>query len=205
MGFRECLLQANSFLPAMDKHFDTLRFELIDPYEAKEKWTTEFHRTGRKAVRIYVNDKELNALLVELEDQEDGTTTPTDPADVYGHNGLELAKYLKSKSAASYGASLCCCSDFGRRGPHKFPLKLREKSYPLVFTHQKTHQKKIDTIPTMRQMCCFLLAGECLCPKQRQQCSCPSAGTKRSNMLQKLALASSVLVLGSSLLTGCAQ
>lgn len=54
-------------------------------------------------------------------------------------------------------------------------------------------------------MCCFLLAGECLCPKQRRQCSSPSAGTKRSNMLQKLALASSVLVLGSSLLTGCAQ
>ena len=82
------LLQATGLLPAMVKHFDTLRFELIDPYEAKEKWAVEFHRTGRHVVRIYVNGKELNALLVELEDQEDGTATPTDPADVYGHIGL---------------------------------------------------------------------------------------------------------------------
>ncbi len=117
----------------MDKHFDTLRFELIDPYEAKEKWATEFHRTGMKAVRIYVNDKELNALLVELEDQEDGTTTPTDPADVYGHNGLELAKYLKSKSAASYGASLCCCSDCGDEGCWGVRAKVRESEDEVVW------------------------------------------------------------------------
>lgn len=58
-------LQAHSLLPDMEKHFDTLRFELIDPYEAKEKWAVEFYGPGQHAVRIFVNDKELNALFVE--------------------------------------------------------------------------------------------------------------------------------------------
>ena len=50
----------------MEKHFDTLRFELIDPYEAKEKWAVEEYFPGLHAVRIYVNNKELNSLFVEL-------------------------------------------------------------------------------------------------------------------------------------------
>lgn len=100
----------------MDKNFDTIRFELFDPYEAKEQWAVDLHRTGYHAVRIYVNDKELNALLVELEDKEDGETTPSDPAHVYGHIGLWLAEELKKESADSYGASLCCCSVCGDEG-----------------------------------------------------------------------------------------
>ena len=54
----------------------------------------------------------------------------------------------------------------------------------------------------MWHACIFLLAGECLCPKQRQQCSSPSAETKRSNMLQKLALLSAV-VCASFSMVGC--
>lgn len=100
----------------MDKNFDTIRFELFDPYEAKEQWAVDLHRTGYHAVRIYVNDKELNALFVELEDKEDGETTPSDPAHVYGHIGLWLAEELKKESADSYGASLCCCSVCGDEG-----------------------------------------------------------------------------------------
>ena len=60
------LLQATGLLPDMEKHFDTLRFELIDPYEAKEKWAVEEYFPGLHAVRIYVNNKELNSLFVEL-------------------------------------------------------------------------------------------------------------------------------------------
>lgn len=115
------------------KHFDTLRFELIDPYEAKETWAVEFYGPGQHAVRIFVNNKELNALFVELEDQEDGTTTPTDPADVYGHIGLWLAKYLKSESAASYGVSLCCCSGCGEEGCWGVRVKVRESEDEIVW------------------------------------------------------------------------
>lgn len=126
------LLQANSSLPAMEKHFDTLRFELFDPYEAKEDWAIDYG-PGRHAVRIYVNDKELNALFVELEDQEDGTATPTDPSDMYGHTGLGLAKALKSKSAASYGVYLCCCSSCGEEGCWGVLAKVRESDAEVVW------------------------------------------------------------------------
>ena len=100
----------------MEKHFDTLRFELFNPYEEKERWAVYFDLPEVDGVKIYVNDKELNAPLVELEDKEDGSTTPSNPADVYGHTGLMLARHLEDESAASYGASVCCCSDCGDEG-----------------------------------------------------------------------------------------
>lgn len=121
------------FLPAMEKHFDTLRLELIDPYEAKEKWAVEEYFPGLHAVRIYVNNNELNSLFVELEDKEDGTTRPTQPSDMYGHVGLWLAKDLKSESAASYGVSLCCCSDCGDEGCWGVRAKVRENEDEVVW------------------------------------------------------------------------
>ena len=127
------LLQAKCLLPAMEKHFDTLRFELIDPYEAKEKWAVEEYFPGLHAVRIYVNNKELNSLFVELEDKEDGTTRPTQPSDMYGHVGLWLAKDLKSESAASYGVSLCCCSSCGDEGCWGVRAKVRESDEEVVW------------------------------------------------------------------------
>ena len=127
------LLQATGLLPDMEKHFDTLRFELIDPYEAKEKWAVEEYFPGLHAVRIYVNNKELNSLFVELEDKEDGRTRPTQPSDMYGHVGLWLAKDLKSESAASYGVSLCCCADCGDEGCWGVRAKVRESEDEIVW------------------------------------------------------------------------
>lgn len=125
----------------MDKNFDTIRFELFDPYEAKEQWAVDLHRTGYHAVRIYVNDKELNALLVELEDKEDGETTPSDPAHVYGHIGLWLAEELRKESADSYGASLCCCSVCGDEGCWGVRAKVRETDDEVVW-HGFEHEHR---------------------------------------------------------------
>ena len=61
----------------MKKHYDTLRFEIFDPYEAKETWAVEFNERNWHSVKIFVNDNELNALLVGLEDKEKGVVTPS--------------------------------------------------------------------------------------------------------------------------------
>ena len=47
----------------MKKHYDTLRFEIFDPYEAKETWAVEFNERNWHSVKIFVNDNELNALI----------------------------------------------------------------------------------------------------------------------------------------------
>lgn len=47
----------------------------------------------------------------------------------------------------------------GGKGSSKVSFENKEKSRSSVFTHQKTNQKKIDTLSTMRHTCVFLLAG----------------------------------------------
>ena len=42
----------------MEKSYDTLRFELINPQEEKEPWARDLSPDCDPAVRIYVNDKE---------------------------------------------------------------------------------------------------------------------------------------------------
>lgn len=127
------LLQANSLLPAMEKHFDTLRFELIDAREAKEPWTLEYYHPGEHAVIIYVNDKDLNALLVELEDKEDGVTSPTDPTEVYGHISLWLSRELEPKQAVSDGIYLSCCSVCGDADCWGVRAEVRENDDEVVW------------------------------------------------------------------------
>ena len=127
------LLQATGLLPAMEKHFDTLRLELIDARKAKEPWALDYYVPGEHAVIIYVNDKDLNALFVELEDQEDGATSPTDPTEVYGHITLWLSRELEPKQAVSYGISLSCCSVCGDEGCWGVRAEVRESVDEVVW------------------------------------------------------------------------
>ena len=110
----------------MEKHYDTLRFEIFDPYEAKETWAVEFDKRNWHSVKIFVNDNELNALLVGLEDKEKGVVTPTNPANEYGHNGVYIVDQLESDYADSYGASVCCCAGCGEEGCWGIRVKVRK-------------------------------------------------------------------------------
>lgn len=95
----------------MVKKFNTLRFELFDAAEEHEKWILEFGYKSYPAVKIFVDDRELNSLLVEIEDRE-MNLHHENANEVYGHlSPPVLLNELTSGSAAEYGAFLNCCSD----------------------------------------------------------------------------------------------
>lgn len=123
----------------MEKRFDTLRFEIFDPYEAKEPWAVEFNKRNWHSVKIFINDKELNALLVGLEDKEKGVLTPTNSANEYGHNGVYIVDQLESDYADSYGASVCCCADCGEEGCWGIRVKVRKNEHEVVW-HDFEHE-----------------------------------------------------------------
>lgn len=125
----------------MKKQFDTLRFELLDPYKAREKYAVKFNYRNCRAVKILVNDKDLNTLLVELEDKEDGVDNPTNPADMYAHIGLYVLEQLKSEYASTYGASLCCCSDCGEAECWGVTAKVRKSDQEVVW-HDFEHEHR---------------------------------------------------------------
>ena len=126
----------------MEKYFDTLRFELFDPYEAGERWAVEYNHPDCRTVKIFINNKELNSLLVELEDKEDGVDNPTDSANVYGHIGpYYLLKQLKSEFASNYGASLCCCAECGDDGCWGVTTKVHESEQEVVW-HDFEHEHR---------------------------------------------------------------
>ena len=124
----------------MERHFDTLRFEHFDAHEANEPWAVEYYHSGEHALKIYVNDKDLNAIFVELEAREDGATSPTDPAEVYGHITLWLSRELETKRAVSFGISLSCCAVCGDEGCWGVRAKVRENEDEVVwygFEHER--------------------------------------------------------------------
>lgn len=101
----------------MIKIYDKLHFALCDPFAEKELWTQEYGSLGNYALKIFVNGKELNVLLVALEDKEDRVKKPTKPAAMYGHNGLAyMLHMLQSDYAATEGVPLNCCSSCGFEG-----------------------------------------------------------------------------------------
>lgn len=52
------------------KKFNVLRFALFDAAEDHEAWTRSYGYTSSPAVKIFVDDRELNSLFVEIEDRE---------------------------------------------------------------------------------------------------------------------------------------
>lgn len=69
----------------MSQKYDTLVVELFDAKAAGEPWTDEkIEDPTVPCLKFIVNGRELNEILVAIEDSIKGTHD-TDPASVYGH------------------------------------------------------------------------------------------------------------------------
>lgn len=122
----------------MKKQYDELRFELCYPYEEKEKWAVDYEKPGIHGLKIFVNGKELNALLIELEDKENGDGEHTDPAEVYGHNCLGIALYeFQSHVRDPDGVLLCCCAQCACDGCNDVRAQIYMGSREVVWHHFK--------------------------------------------------------------------
>lgn len=127
----------------MTKKYDTLRFELCDPYEEKEPWLQEDGKPGSVAVKIFVNDQELNALLVAWEDKVNEADRPTNPVAWYGHNEPSyLLEQLQSEDedARTYGVPVNRCSQCGFEGCWEVRTKIRVTASEVVW-HDFTHSR----------------------------------------------------------------
>ena len=125
----------------MAKKFNTLRFELFDAAEEHEKWILGLGYKSYPAVKIFVDDRELNSLFVEIEDREKNLHHKN-ANEVYGHHSpYALQNELTSSSVAECGAFLNCCSDCGFPdcwGVNTFPLITQDFVIWQRFTH--THK-----------------------------------------------------------------
>lgn len=121
----------------MPQSFDTLRFEIFDPVSAREPWAVQYASPGEHAVRILVNGRDLNALLTELEDREDGLDAPCpdEGGGRYGHVGLWLHRELTERYRDALGAPVCCCAECGEVGCDGVCVHVRADDREVVWHH----------------------------------------------------------------------
>lgn len=97
----------------MSQQYDTISFELFDAQKAGEPWTKRYGSSAVWTVKILVNGKELDALLVFIEDAINNVKN-TDPAKVYGHLIAMGLLHQLTQSAVKhkeYGGFINRCAD----------------------------------------------------------------------------------------------
>lgn len=97
----------------MERKFNTLQFELFDAVAAGEEWALDPGFSSNPAVRILIDGRDLNAILVEAEARFEGLS-PWRADSEYGHmsarvllGGLRPRKGLRP--GETHWADLSCC------------------------------------------------------------------------------------------------
>ncbi|MCG5031540.1 hypothetical protein MAF45_08805 [Mesosutterella sp. OilRF-GAM-744-9] len=142
----------------MERTFNTLDFEHFDAVAADEKWAVEYRQPRCPAVRILIDGRDLNEMIVEAEARFKGEP-PRNPDDEYGHESARsLLKELKPSEGwedeKDYWLELNCCSECGSTGCwgvtaywverpgevvwHHFEHAHRDYPYDFAFHFEKT-------------------------------------------------------------------